>query len=58
MSTARFCGSDFISSSNSANFPGRKKTFVSPNLKSASRRFNALNKALQKRRGSSRANSA
>ncbi len=57
ISTAKFFGSDFIISSNSANFPGRKKTFVKPNLKSESRRFNALNKHLQKSRGSSRANS-
>lgn len=55
--TAKFFGSDFIISSNSANFPGRKKTFVKPNLKSVSRRFNALNKHLQNKRGSSRANS-
>lgn len=30
----KFSGSDFIMRSNSMNFPGRKNTFVMPNLKS------------------------
>lgn len=30
----KFSGSDFIIRSNSTNFPGRKNTFVMPNLKS------------------------
>ena len=42
---AKFSGSDFIIWSNSANFPGRKKTFVIPNLKSFSFNPSALNRA-------------
>jgi len=45
---ARFSGSDFMIWSNSANFPGRKKTFVIPNLNSFSLRPRALNRACRK----------
>lgn len=45
ISTAKCAGSDFIIWSNSENFPGRKKTFVRPNLKSTSFKPSALNSA-------------
>ena len=48
MSKAKFSGSDFMIWSNSANLPGRKNTFVKPNLKSFSFRPRALNRAWKK----------
>lgn len=47
---ARFSGSDFMIWSNSANFPGRKKTLVRPNLKSFSFSPRALKRAWFKRK--------
>jgi len=45
INSAKCSGSDFNIWSNSANLPGRKNTFVSPNLKSTSFKPSALNEA-------------
>mmetsp|Transcript_936 Transcript_936/g.1315 ORF Transcript_936/g.1315 Transcript_936/m.1315 type:complete len:217 (+) Transcript_936:1132-1782(+) len=56
-SFTRFSGSAFMMVSNSANFPGRKKTFETPNWKSSSLRPRALKRAFANVRGSSLASS-
>eukprot|EP00041_Stephanoeca_diplocostata_P021481 m.501213 g.501213 ORF g.501213 m.501213 type:complete len:749 (+) comp21837_c1_seq12:65-2311(+) len=56
-SFTKFSGSDFMIVSNSANFPGRKKTRETPNWKSSSFMPSALNSALANVRGSRAASS-
>lgn len=53
----RFSGSERMMRSNSTNLPGRKNTFVMPNLNSFELSLSDISIASQKVRGASRASS-